>query len=114
MSWSELERLVETAERDPSIARALGHCRSAAELVLAARRLGFGVSAADLGEARALAQGLPPGKAARTRAGGAQLFPTPRQRIRPGGDSTATPAIPTILSRPGDAPAVTVNHSLAS
>ena len=40
MSWFELERLVEDAEKEPQLARALRHCRSNPELVLAARRLG--------------------------------------------------------------------------
>ena len=39
MSWFELERLVEDAEKEPQLARALRHCRSSPELVLAARRL---------------------------------------------------------------------------
>ncbi|WP_341885026.1 hypothetical protein [Synechococcus sp. UW140] len=39
MSWFELERLVEDAEKEPQLARALRHCRSNPELVLAARRL---------------------------------------------------------------------------
>ena len=49
MSWSELERLVEQAESDAALRRALTHCRSRAELVLAGRRLGFGIDAAQLG-----------------------------------------------------------------
>lgn len=48
MSWSELERLVEQAENDGSLRRALTHCRSRGELVLASRRLGFGIDAQDL------------------------------------------------------------------
>jgi hypothetical protein len=48
MSWSELERLVEQAESDAALRRALTHCRSRAELVLAGRRLGFGIDARDL------------------------------------------------------------------
>ena len=39
MSWFELERLVEDAEKEPQLARALRHCLSNPELVLAARRL---------------------------------------------------------------------------
>ena len=54
MSWSELERLVERAERDGSLRRALGHCRSRPELVLAARQLGFAIESDDLREARLL------------------------------------------------------------
>jgi len=48
MSWSELERLVEQAESESALRRALMHCRSRAELVLAARRLGFGIDGRDL------------------------------------------------------------------
>ena len=39
MSWLELERLVEDAEKEPQLSRALRHCRSNPEKVLAARRL---------------------------------------------------------------------------
>lgn len=52
MSRSELERLVSDAEGDSSLRRALRHCRSSQELVLAARRLGYGVTRVDLQEAR--------------------------------------------------------------
>jgi hypothetical protein len=48
MSWSELERLVEQAESDPALRRALSHCRSRLELVLASQRLGFAIDAHDL------------------------------------------------------------------
>lgn len=48
MSWSELERLVEEAETDPSLRRALGHCRSQQELVLAGRQLGYRITRLDL------------------------------------------------------------------
>jgi hypothetical protein len=48
MSWSELERLVDEAECDADIGRALRHCRSRDELVLAARRLGYRVTRMDL------------------------------------------------------------------
>ncbi len=48
MSWSELERLVDEAEKDPVIRRGLRHCRSSPELLLAARRLGFRVTRVDL------------------------------------------------------------------
>lgn len=51
MSWSELERMVEEAELDPEIRRALRHCRSRQELVLAARRLGYRVTRLDLARA---------------------------------------------------------------
>lgn len=54
MSWSELERLVAEAERDAGLRRGLKHCRSRQELILAARRLGFAVSLADLRQAREL------------------------------------------------------------
>jgi len=65
MSWSELERLVQEAEADGVIRRGLRHCRSRRELLLAARRLGYGIEAADLSQAlemdrrsSALRQGL--------------------------------------------------------
>ena len=48
MSWSELERLVEQAENDATLRRALMHCRSRFELVLAGRRLGFAIDGQDL------------------------------------------------------------------
>ncbi len=48
MSWSELERLVEQAESDAALRRALMHCRSRFELVLASRRLGFAIDDQDL------------------------------------------------------------------
>jgi hypothetical protein len=51
MSWSELERLVDEAEADGSLQRALRHCRSRQELILAAQRLGYGVNRADLQQA---------------------------------------------------------------
>jgi hypothetical protein len=54
MSWSELERLVETAEQDGRLRRALRHCRSRSELVMAARRLQFQISLKDLQRARLL------------------------------------------------------------
>jgi Nif11 domain len=44
MSWSELERLVTTAEADGSLRRALRQSRSQEELVLAARRLGYRIT----------------------------------------------------------------------
>jgi hypothetical protein len=52
MSWLELERLVEDAEKEPQLARALRHCRSNPELVLAARRLGYRITRVDLVQAR--------------------------------------------------------------
>lgn len=48
MSWSELERLVEDAEADTTVQRALRHCRSQQELVLAARQLGYRITRVDL------------------------------------------------------------------
>ena len=48
MSWSELERLVDDAEGEGSLRRALRHCRSQQELVLAARRLGYRITRVDL------------------------------------------------------------------
>lgn len=57
MSWSELERLVEEAEGDSVLRRALMHCRSTSELVLASRRLGFAIDGHDLNLARQLHQG---------------------------------------------------------
>ena len=38
MSWSELARLVQEGEADAELRRALKHCRSRKELILAARR----------------------------------------------------------------------------
>jgi hypothetical protein len=51
MSWSELERLVQEAENDGVVRRALRHCRSSGELVLAARRLGYRITRVDLNRA---------------------------------------------------------------
>jgi hypothetical protein len=51
MSWSELERFVDDAERDGGMQRALRHCRSRRELLLAARRLGYAISGSDLHQA---------------------------------------------------------------
>ncbi len=48
MSWSELQRLVEQAESDAALRRALTHCRSRSELVLASQRLGFAIDGRDL------------------------------------------------------------------
>ena len=52
MSWLELERLVEDAEKEPQLARALRLCRSNPELVLAARRLDYRITRVDLAQAR--------------------------------------------------------------
>ena len=46
MSWLELERLVEDAEKEPQLARALRHCHSNPEIVLAARRLDYRITRA--------------------------------------------------------------------
>lgn len=54
MSWSELERFVDDAERDGGMQRALRHCRSRRELLLAARRLGYAISGSDLHQAKLL------------------------------------------------------------
>jgi predicted ribosomally synthesized peptide with nif11-like leader len=48
MNWSELERFVADVEADASLQRALKHCRSRKELVLAARRLGYRITCMDL------------------------------------------------------------------
>jgi hypothetical protein len=56
MSWSELERLVEDAEADGVMRRALRHCRSRRELLLAAARLGYAITSADLLQAQRLEQ----------------------------------------------------------
>ncbi len=61
MSWSELERLVQEAEQDGDLRRALRHCRSRTELVLAARRLDYRITRADLHGAWLLdGRGQPP------------------------------------------------------
>lgn len=64
MSWSELERMVEAAEADPALRRALRHCRSRQELVLAGQRLGFAIGLADLRRARLLERQATPTQAA--------------------------------------------------
>lgn len=48
MSWSELERFVVEVEADQALQRALKHCRSRKELILAARRLGYRITRIDL------------------------------------------------------------------
>lgn len=48
MSWSELERFVEELEGDAALRRAVKHCRSRKELILAARRLGYRITRIDL------------------------------------------------------------------
>jgi hypothetical protein len=56
MSWSELERLVEEAERDGTIRRSLRCCRSQRELLMASKRLGYRIQALDLRNAWLLEQ----------------------------------------------------------
>jgi len=56
MSWSELERLVDDAEADAGLRRALRRCRSRRELVLAARHLGYSIQSGDLRRAWELDQ----------------------------------------------------------
>jgi predicted ribosomally synthesized peptide with nif11-like leader len=48
MSWSELERFVTEVEADVALQRALRHCRSRKELILASRRLGYRITRIDL------------------------------------------------------------------
>jgi hypothetical protein len=48
MSWSELERLVQVAETEAPSHAVLHRCRSRAELVLAARKLGYRITRMDL------------------------------------------------------------------
>ena len=59
MAWIELERLVEEAEGDAALRRGLRRCRSRRELILAARRLGYWISLADLRQAWLLGSGGP-------------------------------------------------------
>jgi predicted ribosomally synthesized peptide with nif11-like leader len=48
MSWPQLERFVADVEADAALQRALRHCRSRKELILAARRLGYRITRMDL------------------------------------------------------------------
>jgi predicted ribosomally synthesized peptide with nif11-like leader len=48
MRSSELERFVDDVEADRALQRALKHCRSRKELILAARRLGYRITRMDL------------------------------------------------------------------
>ena len=48
MSWQELERFVADVEGDQALQRALKHCRSRKELILAGRRLGYRITRMDL------------------------------------------------------------------
>jgi hypothetical protein len=59
MSWYELERLVDDAEADAVMRRALRHCRSRRELLLAAGRLGYAITSADLQQAWMLQRHAP-------------------------------------------------------
>jgi hypothetical protein len=51
MSWGELERLVEEAERNPELRRALRTCQTQPQLVLMARQLGYHITRVDLARA---------------------------------------------------------------
>ena len=51
MRSSELERFVDDVEADRALQRALKHCRSRKELILAARRLGYRITRMDLQQA---------------------------------------------------------------
>ena len=48
MGWSELERLLDQPEANPSLRRSLQGCRSTPELILEARRLGYLITRMDL------------------------------------------------------------------
>jgi hypothetical protein len=48
MSWQEFEQLVDDAESDRELRWVLRHCRSAEDLILAARKLGYRVTRVDL------------------------------------------------------------------
>ena len=48
MSWSEFSRFVADAEASRGMQRAIRHCHSGNELILAARRLGYHVTRIDL------------------------------------------------------------------
>ena len=116
MSWSELDRLVETAELDDAIRRALGHCRSLPELVLASRRLGFAIESTDLMQARALERGepLPLDRLTLDRSGVPEA--ARRQRASDGQESTSpSPPAAEAPARPDTTPATaTVIPPLAS
>jgi hypothetical protein len=78
MNWSELERFVGDVEADSALQRALKHCRSRKELILAARRLGYRITRIDAvcvagGAARARA-GSPWMPSARFTSSGAPLM----------------------------------------
>ncbi len=51
MSWLELERLVNDAERDPELRDQLRPCQTQPELLLVARRLGYHITRVDLARA---------------------------------------------------------------
>jgi len=106
MSWSELQRLVETLEDDATLRRALRPCRSGRELVLAARRLGFAIGIGDLRQARALEQGI-----------GADDGSLPATCLARDAQAAAAPAPPPPASTSGPAgepPVATVRPPLAS
>ena len=79
MSWSELERLVEDAETDGVMRRALRHCRSRRELLLAAQRLGYVITNCDLQQAWTLER---------------PAEPRGRRQARPSPDRSVVEAIP--------------------
>jgi hypothetical protein len=79
MSWSELERLVEDAETNGVMRRALRHCRSRRELLLAAQRLGYAITSSDLQQAWTLER---------------PAEPRERRQARPSPDRSVVEAIP--------------------
>jgi len=85
MSWSELERLVEDAETDAVMRRALRHCRSRRELLLAARRLGYAITNADLQQAWTLERPAEPKGCQQARASTNQSVKATRNRATPSG-----------------------------
>ncbi|MFN9645383.1 MAG: Nif11-like leader peptide family natural product precursor [Cyanobacteriota bacterium] len=52
MSWRELERLVEDAERNPELRAGLRACQTQPQLVLLARQRGYHITRVDLARAR--------------------------------------------------------------
>ncbi len=51
MSWVELERFVEDAERNPELRESLRDCQTQPQLVLMARQLGYHITRVDLARA---------------------------------------------------------------
>jgi hypothetical protein len=51
MSWAELERLVDDAERNPELRAALRACQTHPQLVLMARQQGYHITRVDLARA---------------------------------------------------------------